>query len=165
MVETFMHIHLFVPWRQWIPPVLLDRGNQKHVRRDHVQIKVLCNILDENRWGKWPESFPVFDFQVEPFLHFRMAGISKNAPVPKCPGAKFHFSLKPACNFPLCQISGYITTERREIIIFFIWGRISPGDPLNVYGCECGAQEGTLHGIPTRSGFHQPFLSLPDMPG
>ena len=114
MVEALVKGEAVIAIRQRIPPFLPNRRDQQHIGGGPVEIEKLGDTFLNNRRGKGAKAFPVFDLQIELFLHFRMPGIPRMTAVPQRPRPVFHASLKPADDLPFCQQPGHFLQSRAK---------------------------------------------------
>src|SRR5215831_20971051 len=92
-IKPFVKGFVVIPSGQWNFLIVANRGNQEHIRGVVLEIEVLLNVFFQHGWSERPESFTIFDLQIQLLLHFWVAGVTQNASITQGAGTKLHTPL------------------------------------------------------------------------
>src|SRR5512137_2852427 len=92
--------------RDNLPDFFFDGKYLFHERGWFPILKQFGGIFLQYRGGKWPETFPPLDFQVEKVFGVGPAGISQYRAVAQGPGAKFAPASEPAYHPSIADARG-----------------------------------------------------------
>ena len=78
--------------------------DHQHRGRRMRLLEILADMLGQNGWSERAKWFPLFDSLVQQILHAGSSRIGKNGTIAQSTRPKFHSSLKPTNNLPICDI-------------------------------------------------------------
>ena len=77
-------------------PLGANARDEQHVRRVHVELEPVGEILAQDRRREWTERLAVLDLEVQELLHRRRARVAEDRAAAERARPEFHAALEPA---------------------------------------------------------------------